>query len=98
MVEIILSSRALLELDKIYEIYEKGQAGLGDRFLQKFYKKYTLLTSFPKTGNIKKRTYRETYLDVFPYSIIYRYNLKRNEIFITSIFHFKRDAIKKYKN
>ena len=70
MVGIILSSRALVELDKIYEDYEKAQAGLGDRFLQKLYKKYTLLGSFPKTGNIKKRTYRETYLDFFPYSII----------------------------
>ena len=96
MVDIILSKRALIELDKIYERYEKSQLGLGDKFLNKLYKKYTQIGSFPKTGNVKKRTYRETYLEVFPYAVIYRYNFKENEIFITSIFHFKRNLVKKY--
>ena len=56
MVDIILSKRALIELDKIYDRYEKSQLGLGDKFLNKLYKKYTQISSFPKTGNIKKRT------------------------------------------
>ena len=97
MVNIILSRRAFEELDKIYNYYEMLETGLGERFLNKFYKKYAQISSHPKIGNIKKRTYRETYLEVFPYSIVYRYHLKENEIFITSIFHFKRNSGKKYR-
>lgn len=97
MVNIILSDRAFKELDKIYDYYEKIDKGLGERFLQKFYKKHAQLSSHPKIGNIKKRTYRESYLEVFPYSLVYRYDSKGNEIFITSIFHFKRNPGKKYR-
>ena len=84
-------------MDKIYDYYEALETGLGQKFLNKFYKKYTQLNSYPKLGNIKKRTYRETYLEVFPYSIIYRYDVEENGIFITSIFHFKRNPIKKFR-
>ena len=94
MVDIILSKRAISELDKIYEYYEKAEKGLGDKFLKKLYKKYKQISSFPNSGVEKKRTYRETYLEVFPYAVIYRYSLKQNEIFITSIFHFRRSPNK----
>ena len=65
MVNIILSNRAFKDLDKIYDYYEKIEIGLGERFLIKFYKKYAQLSSHPKIGNIKKRTYRETYRRCF---------------------------------
>ncbi len=94
---IILSKRALSELDKIYEYYEKAEEGLGSKFLKKLYKKYNQLSFFPNSGVEKKRTYRESYLEVFPYAVIYRFNSKQNEIFITSIFHFRRNPSKKYK-
>ena len=97
MFDIILSKRALSELDKIYEYYEKAEQGLGNNFLKKLYKKYKQLSAFPNSGVEKKRTYRESYLEVFPYAVVYRLNSKQNEIFITSIFHFKRNPKKKYK-
>ena len=87
MVDIILSKRALVELDKIYDRYEKSQLGLGDKFLNKLYKKYTQIGSFPKTGNVKKRTYRETYLEVFPFAVIYRIILKKMK-FLSHLFLF----------
>jgi plasmid stabilization system protein ParE len=95
--KITFSKRALHELDKIYDYYEKSEVGLGNKFYTKFDKKIIQISEFPKSGVAKKKTFRETYLSVFPLAIIYKYNEIKNEIFITSVFHFKRSPLKKYK-
>jgi plasmid stabilization system protein ParE len=95
-IRIIFSKRALSELDKIYDYYESCERGWGDKFFKKFDKKITQICTFPKSGVVKKISFRETYLKVFPLSIVYKYDQKKSEVFITSVFHFKRNPIKKY--
>jgi toxin ParE1/3/4 len=94
--KINFSKRALTELDKIYDYYESCEKGLGDKFYQKFDKKVVQIAQFPNSGVVKKISFRETYLAVFPLAIIYKYTENKKEIFITSVFHFKRNPIKKY--
>jgi toxin ParE1/3/4 len=93
---ITFSKRALLELDKIYDYYESCEKGLGDKFFQKFDKKIVQISEFPKSGVVKMLPFRETYLAVFPLAIVYKHNESRKEVFVTSVFHFKRNPIKKY--
>jgi plasmid stabilization system protein ParE len=95
-IKITFSKRALAELDKIYNYYESCERGLGDKFIEQVDKKIIQVSKFPKSGVVKKATYRETYTRVFPMAIIYKYTEARKEIFITSVFHFKRNPQKKY--
>lgn len=94
--KITFSKRALYELDKIYDFYETSENGLGKKFYLKLEKKILQIAAFPKSGVVKKEGYHETYLKVFPLAIIYKYKENKKELFITSVFHFKRNPLKKY--
>jgi toxin ParE1/3/4 len=96
LIKITFSKRALSELDKIYDYYESCEKGLGERFIEELDKKVVQISKFPKSGVVKKATYREIFTRVFPMAIIYKYIENKSEIFITSVFHFKRNPKKKY--
>jgi plasmid stabilization system protein ParE len=93
---VIFSKRALNELDKIFDYYESCEIGLGTRFFSSVDKKIIQISNFPNSGVVKKNNYRETYLNTFPLANIYKYDKVKIQIIITSVFHFKRNPLKKY--
>jgi len=97
MNKLIISKRALKELEKSFNWYEDNQADLGERFLNQFYKKLNIILSYPKRSIIRKAPYREARIDIFPFLIVYRVNEIKKEIFIVSVFHFSRNPKRKYK-
>lgn len=96
MNKIIISKRALKELEKSFKWYEDNQEGLGERFVIQFQKKITVIIAYPKRSVIRIVPYHEARIDIFPFIIIYRYSEIKKEIFIVSVFHFSRNPKRKY--
>lgn len=94
---IILSDRAEKELIDAWTWYEDRLDGLGDRFLNDVTNRLRQIETDPSKGHSHKRPYLEVSLQTFPYLIIYRVNKSKKLIFISSIFHTKRNPKKKYK-
>lgn len=93
----ILLQRAKKELFEAVAWYDDKQIGLGDRFKNELYKRINAIETHPERYATKSPPYRETRMEVFPYLIIYRIDMPKNIIVITSIFHTSRNPKKKYK-
>jgi toxin ParE1/3/4 len=77
--------------------YEKHQAGLGERFRQAVNETLTRIQDKPELFPVVKSGFRETTIPVFPYSIVYKFNKRKNLITIAAIYHAKRNPSKKFR-
>ena len=75
--------------------YENAQKGLGDRFEKMVEHQLLKIIQQPEHYHISKRPYREAAVDFFPYTIVYKINKKKKVIYISAIYHTKRNP--KYK-
>ncbi len=83
------------EIQNAYNWYEDQQEGLGDRFLLTLNEKLDLILSHPFSFPQKRDNFRESYLGVFPFLIIY--TIKDKTIFIHAVFHTSRNPGNKRK-
>ena len=90
------SSRAQKEILQAWTWYEDRQAGLGDRFVDEVKKRIYEIEQNPERYPQRKTPYRETGLKIFPYLIVYRVKKKHAIVIIVSVFHAKRNPMKKY--
>ena len=88
---------AVQELRESYQWYEEQRAGLGARFIASFNKRLKEIKKQPERYVKKKGNYREALIEVFPYLIIYEVLKEDQIIFISYIFHTKRNPRLKYK-
>ena len=72
----ILSSRAAKEIEDSWNWYEDRQEGLGDRFVKEVIDCIKKIELNPERYACRHKTYRETLINIFPFSIIYRTNKK----------------------
>jgi plasmid stabilization system protein ParE len=89
------SKRALSEVEDAWLWYEGKSAGLGDRFLQEVFFKVNLIEKHPKRFRSTIDSFREALLKKFPYLIVYYAD--DDDLIINSVFHCKREPVKKYK-
>ena len=89
--------RARQELLDAWIWYEERQPGLGDRFKNELYKRIYEIEQNPERYPERKKPYRETRIEIFPYLIIYRISKNESLIIIASIFHASRNPKRKYK-
>lgn len=83
-------------MQESYQWYEERSVGLGVRFIAAIDKKLNEITSYPERYPKKKINYREVMLEIFPFAIIYEILKKEKMIFVSYIFHTKRNPAKKY--
>ncbi len=95
--QIVLHPEAKKELEDSHQWYEDRSIGLGKRFIALVDKKINEIAlnplRFPKTKN----GFRETMMSIFPFIIIYEVYEKDQLIFVSYIFHAKRNPRIKYK-
>jgi len=96
MNKLVFSKRANTEILQSYLYYEEQQGGLGERFVNEVIVKAEQVKLFPKRYSSNKLPFRETMIKGFPFLIIYRYNSSTKYVFISSVFHSKRNPNKKY--
>ena len=81
-----------------YSWYEDKQKGLGERFINAVRKKIEEIVLHPEIyGSKSNKKFREAKVDFFPYSIVYKVNKRKKEIYISSIHHAKKSPQKKYR-
>ncbi len=89
---------ALNDADDAYHWYELQKEGLGEEFLDHLYKKIIQIMDNPENYSEKsKKGFRESKIDKFPYQIVYKLIKNKKTIFICSIYHYKRNDMKKYR-
>jgi plasmid stabilization system protein ParE len=92
----ILSTRAEQEIITSWKWYEERQEKLGDRFIEEVIRQLKQIEQHPERYPVRYKSYRETIVAIFPYSIIYRINKTKKLIQVISIFHTSRNPKKKY--
>ncbi|MGI8584484.1 MAG: type II toxin-antitoxin system RelE/ParE family toxin [Chitinophagaceae bacterium] len=81
-----------------YTWYQNKQEELGERFLKAVRNKIEKIALNPKAYSHKSnKSFREAKVEFFPYLIVYKIKKGTQEIFISSIFHTKRNPRKKYR-
>lgn len=85
------------ELDDAYQWYQERQHGLGIRFMNAVDKKLQKIANNPQRYAKRNGNYRETMVDVFPYTIVYEILEKEKIVFVLHVFHTKRNPKLKYK-
>ena len=88
---------ALQEMEESYQWYEDRSPGLGRSFLAAIQKRFDRIADLPESYAKKKGDYREAPLPKFPFVVIYEVHAKRKTVFVTYVFHTKRDPSLKYK-
>ena len=88
---------AEIEYITAYQWYEEHLEGLGDRFSRSVERQIKLISKNPEHYQIKKRNYRESKIDIFPYIIVYKIYQKTNDILVVAVFHTSRQQSKKYR-
>jgi hypothetical protein len=87
------AERAKPEIQDAYNWYEDQQSGLGERFLLKLDETFDRIISNPFLFPQKLESFRECYMDVFPFLVIYI--IKEKNIYIHAVFHTSRNPKKK---
>jgi mRNA-degrading endonuclease RelE of RelBE toxin-antitoxin system len=81
-----------------YYWYELKEPGLGERFMSEFRQKLEKVLVSPENyGPKTKKGYRESRLKSFPYSIVYRVDIKKQVIYISSIHHESKHPNNKFR-
>ncbi len=88
--------RARKELLDAWDWYDDRWAGLGDRFMREVEKKLEQIGKTAYRYTERRKGFRETKINVFPYLIIYRIQKQKKIIAVSSIFHTSGNPKKKY--
>jgi mRNA-degrading endonuclease RelE of RelBE toxin-antitoxin system len=95
--QIELHPEAVLELEDAYQWYEMRSEGLGKRFMTVVNKRMQELSQSPGNYAKKKANHRAVAVDTFPYVIVYEILKKEKIVFVSYVFHTKRNPHLKYK-
>jgi plasmid stabilization system protein ParE len=94
---LIIKREAEIDLNEIFVWYEEQQAELGFSFIKEFENAINKIITNPTLYKIIVEDARRIVTKKFPYEIVYRIDLTRNEIRIIAISHLHREPFW-YKN
>lgn len=93
---IILSDRAIKEIDEAFNWYENQKQGLGTDFMVELYDYLDIIAQSPRIFPVDFKHFRKAILKRFSkYVIIFSVNNK--EVFILSVFNNLQNPNKKYQ-
>lgn len=82
-------SLAKTEIEESYQFYKEENIDLAERFKNELSASITLIQSFPESWKLVSENVRMCSMKNFPFGIMYQ--IRKEEILITSVFHFKRE-------
>ena len=95
--QLVFHPEADREYMQAYQWYEKEQKGLGERFERMIGLHIQQIAAGPENYHYSKAPYREVSTDVFPYVIVYKIDKRKRLIFVSAIYHTKRNPKYKYR-
>ena len=85
------------ELEEVFQWYEERSTGLGVRFIEAVSEKINEISKFPNRYAKRSAEFREVSTNIFPYILIYEFLSKEKIVFISYIFHGKKNPELKYR-
>lgn len=82
-------SLAKCEIEESYRFYQEESNDLAIRFKEDLSVSISLIKNFPKSWRLVSKNIRMCRMKKFPFGIMYQ--IRKDEILITSVFHFKRE-------
>ena len=95
--QLVFHPEADREYIEAYQWYEKEQKGLGARFERMVGFYIQKIIDAPENYHYSKDPYREVSTEIFPYVIVYKINKRKKLIFVSAIYHTKRNPKYKYR-
>jgi hypothetical protein len=95
---VVFLEKAISEMNDSYQWYELQQQGLGEKFLIEIEEYKNIIRKHPELYKINYKKFREIWMKIFPFLIVYYISKTNQEIVIISVFHSSRNPKKKYKN
>ena len=95
--QVELHPLAQQELHDSYQWYEERSSGLGKRFLAAIEERINDIAEHPESFNKKTGNFRQATVDSFPFIIIYEILTRQKIVFVSYIFHTKRNPGLRYK-
>ena len=92
-----LHKSAQKELEEAFQWYEERSPGLGLRFIESVSEKINDLSKNPDRYAKRIEEFREVSINIFPYNLIYEFFPKEKVVFISYVFHTKRNPQLKYR-
>ena len=92
---LIIKEEAVEDIQNVYEYYEYCKTGLGERFLIILEEYLDTVQKHPLHYQIKRKTFREAPIRVFPYLIIYE--IVDKNVIVYAVFNTSRNPSKKPK-
>lgn len=86
---IFVTDEAEAEIENAYDWYEEQEKNLGRKFIFRVEVAYKLILDFPLGFPARRKDYRECFIGIFPFVIIYR--VVGNKIIVYKVFHTKRN-------
>jgi plasmid stabilization system protein ParE len=77
--------------------YEMQAEGLGARFEQSVDKRISQIANNPDAFSIVSDPYRQAGIESFPFVIVYTFRKHRQDVYISAIFHTKRNPRHKFR-
>ncbi len=77
--------------------YEQKQEGHGLKFEKAIDNKIRRIQSNPYLFSENKRSYRQVSVRKFPFVIVYRYYIRKRDVFISAIYHTSRNPRGKFR-
>jgi hypothetical protein len=96
MYRLVIKEEALGDMQNAYDYYENLKSGLGERFLEVLEEYFLRIQKSPELYQIKRLPYREAFIKVFPFVIIYE--VIDDSLVIYSIFNTFRNPKAKPKS
>jgi len=92
---LVIKEEAVADIQNIYDYYEECKLGLGDRFLNILEEYLESVQKHPLHYQIKRKTFREATIRVFPYLIIYE--IEDTNVIVYAVFNTSKNPSKKPK-
>jgi plasmid stabilization system protein ParE len=88
--EIVVRKEAEIDLDEIFVWYEEQKPGLGFDFIHEFENTLTHILRNPNHASCIELDARGASLRRFPYEVIYRTDIEKNQVRVIAIIHQHR--------
>ena len=95
MKQLIITSKAIKDIEKTKNWHQKQQQDIGNKFTEYVFKCFNEIQKRPLGYPNKYRHTREMYVKKYPYLIIY--SIEESVIFILRVFPCKTNPNKKHK-
>lgn len=95
MYQLILTNRAIADMEQARDWYNEQQQDLGNRFLDYTFKTFDDIQKMPFAYPNKYKHTRELVIKKFPYVVIY--SVEEQYIFVLRVYPARTNPKKKYK-